>query len=691
MGFRISVDTGGTFTDIVVMDESGRQTIGKALTTKDRIFVGMSEAIEVAARELGLTMNGLLTETDLLIYGTTRATNAIVTRTVAKTAFLTTMGFPDTLVLKEGGKVNPHDFTQDYPEPYIPRRHTFEIEERMSSEGTVSVPFNEAQARSVLEKLRARGFEAVAVCFLWSIANSDHELRLGQLIEEMLPGVPYTLSHKLVPIVREYRRASATAIDASLKPLMQDHLRGLEADLRMAGYKNDILISTSVGGVMLVDELVDAPIHTAKSGPAMAPVAALTYSTIENLGDNVIVCDTGGTTFDVGLVRDGRLTYSRDTWLGGQWTGHLLGISSVDVRSIGAGGGSIAWIDEGGLMRVGPQSAGADPGPACYGRGGTRPTVSDAACVLGYFDPAFFLGGRMKLDVEAARRAVHTVAMRIGRPLEETAWNILNLATELMIKAIQEITIAEGVNPRESTIVAGGGAAGINILPIAQELGCERLVLPKVASALSASGMQFADIVKEETASLVTTSDRFNLEGVNRVLIALERKLQEFLATLGPRAQGAHHIEFLTEARYLAQVWELETPLPFTRFLNQADVDGLVESFHKVHERVFAMRDVGSPVECVNWKARLVVKLAPDVSPGNGIAAIAAPAPSTTRPCFFGGTTPVPTPIYKSSDLQPGFKVVGPAIVEEPTTTLVVFPQTSTTVSGGGNYIFGIG
>jgi N-methylhydantoinase A len=409
------------------------------------------------------------------------------------------------------------------------------------------------------------------------------------------------------------------------------------------------------------------------------------------MGDNVIVCDTGGTTFDVGLVRDGRLAYSRDTWLGGQWTGHLLGISSVDVRSIGAGGGSIAWIDEGGLMRVGPQSAGAEPGPACYGRGGTMPTVSDAACVLGYFDPDFFLGGRMQLDIPAARRAIATVADRIGRSVEETAWNILNLATELMIKAIQEITIAEGVNPRESTIVAGGGAAGINILPIAQELGCERVILPKVASALSASGMQFADIVKEETASLVTTSDRFSIAGVNRTLAALEDKLKKFVTTLGARAEGTHHIEFLTEARYLAQVWELETPLPFSRFRDQADVDGLVESFHKVHERVFAMRDVGSPVECVNWKARLVVKLASEVRPGPTVAATTAPAPSATRPCYFGGNAPVATPIYKSSDLKPGFKIFGPAIVEEPTTTLVVFPQTSTTVSGAGNYIFGIG
>ncbi len=228
MGFRISVDTGGTFTDIVVMDEAGQQTIGKALTTKSRIFVGMREAIEVAARDLGMTMPELLAQTDLLIYGTTRATNAIVTRTVAKTAFVTTMGFPDTLVLKEGGKVNPHDFTKDYPEPYIPRRYTFEIEERMSAEGTVSVLFNEPQARSVVQTLKDRGFEAVAVCFLWSIANPEHELRLGELLTEIMPDVPFTLSHQLVPIVREYRRASATAIDASLKPLMQDHLRGLE-------------------------------------------------------------------------------------------------------------------------------------------------------------------------------------------------------------------------------------------------------------------------------------------------------------------------------------------------------------------------------------------------------------------------------------------------------------------------------
>ena len=690
MTFRISVDTGGTFTDVVVMDEQKHQTIGKALTTPNRIFTGMREAINAVASELNMSLDALLVQTRMLIYGTTRAANAIVTRSVARTAFLTTRGFPDVLVLKEGGKSNPHDFTQDYPEPYIPRRHTFEIEERMSSEGTVSLPFNETQALGVVETLASRGFEAVAVCFLWSIANAAHELAMAELLERHLPGIPYTLSHRLLPIVREYRRASATAIDASLKPLMQQHLRGLEADLRAEGYTGEILVSTTVGGIMTIDEVVEAPIHTVKSGPAMAPVAGLNISRAERLGDNVIVCDTGGTTFDVGLVRDGRLVHSRDTWLGGRWTGNLLGISSVDVRSIGAGGGSIAWIDEGGLMRVGPQSAGVDPGPACYGRGGTQPTVSDAACVLGYFDPEFFLGGRMRLDVEAARRAIAAVADRIARSPEQAAWNILNLASELMIGAIREITIAEGLNPRESTMVAGGGAAGMNILPIAKELGCERIVLPKIASALSAAGMQVADIVKEETASVPTTASRFRYEDVNRMLDELEARLHRFLKGLGPHAAAMHSIQYVAEARYIGQVWELDTPLPRPRFSGPEDVAALTEAFHQVHERVFAVRDEGSVLECVNWKARLVVRMAPHMDDAPEVVPCDGVPPQGTRRCFFG-TAELETPVYKPVDLQLGQRIVGPAIVEEPTTTLVIFPKMSAEVSGAGNYLLHVG
>jgi len=686
LAYRISVDTGGTFTDVVVTDAAGQMTIGKALTTRDRISVGMKEAISAAAGELGITLADLLGQADLLIYGTTRATNAIVTKTVAKTAFVTTEGFPDILLLKEGGKFNPHDFTEEYPDPYIPRRHTFEIAERIGAQGQTTTPLNEAQARQTLETIRDRGFEAIAVCLIWSIANPEHELKIGEMIQEIMPDVPFTLSHQLIPIVREYRRASATAIDASLKPLMQSHLRGLEQDLRDTGYSGEILVSTTAGGCNHVEALVEKPIYTIGSGPAMAPIAGLTFSEAEDMGDNVIICDTGGTTFDVGLVRDGRLTFSRDTWLGGLYTGDLLGVSSVDMRSIGAGGGSIAWVDEGGLMRVGPQSAGADPGPACYGNGGEDPTVSDAAVVLGYFDPDYFLGGRMTLDVDAARRAVKRVADQAGYTIEETAYRIMGLASDLMMRAISDITINEGFNPRESTIVAGGGAAGVNIMTIANELGCNRVILPKVASALSAAGMQFADIVAEEATSLVSLSNRFDMDAVNATLADLEDRLETFRRTL-PGGGDRYRLEYVAEARYLAQVWELDTPLAASRFNSQADLDAFVESFHQVHERVFAVRDEGSPVEVVTWKVRLVVQISePPVAAGAIGATTDARAAGAHRECFFGDATSVTTPIYKASDIVPGNRINGPAIIEEPTTTLVVYPGMSATVSAAGNY-----
>lgn len=686
--YRISVDTGGTFTDVVVTDSSGGYTIGKALTTHARIFDGMREALGVAAEQLGLGVEALLGATDLFIYGTTRATNAIVTQRVAKTALLVTEGFPDILVLREGGKLNPHDFSRDYPEPYVPRRYTFEVRERIRADGSVSREFDEAQAREVIGQLARHNFEAVAVCLLWSIANPAHERRLAALLDELLPGVPYTLSHRILPVIREYRRASATSIDASLKPLMQQHLSGLERDLRAAGYASDILVSTTLGGCMSVAELIEAPIHTVKSGPAMAPVAAATYTRLEGLGNNAIVCDTGGTTFDVGLVRDGNLTYSRDTWLGGLWSGHLLGISSVDIRSVGAGGGSIAWCDEGGLMRVGPQSAGSDPGPACYGRGGELPTVSDAACVLGYFNAEAFLGGRMRLDVAAAHRALAPLAQRFGASIEQTAYDIISLASELMIKAIREITIAEGVNPSESTLVAGGGAAGINILPIARELECGRVVLPKAASALSAAGMQFADILKEETASLVTTSNRFDHAAVNRTLGELERRLLGFLEGLGAQARDKARLEFFAEARYFGQIWELDTPLPFSRIEDAADVERLVEAFHQVHQRVFAIDDRASAVECINWKARLTVALSSPLVQPLARAAQGEQAPvAAYRTCHFDAGVSIETPIHAGADLLPGHRVQGPAIIEEPTTTLVVYPGMSARVSDAGNYI----
>jgi N-methylhydantoinase A len=686
MPFQISADTGGTFIDVVINDPAGQKTIGKALTTHDRVFRGLSDAIDQAAATIGLTGREVIADTNLFIYGTTRATNAIVTRTVAKTAFLTTEGFPEILVLKEGGKLDGHDFSTDFPDPYIPKRHTYEVRGRITSEGAESTPFDRDRTRALITELAGKGYEAVAVSLLWSVMDPSHELAVAELLDELLPGVPYTLSHRLIPIIREYRRASATAIDASLKPLMQRHFSELETDLRAFGFSGQLLVSTSVGGVMDIAEVIAAPINAAKSGPSMAPLAGVTYSLAEGLGGNMIVCDTGGTTFDVGLSRDGRLIYSRETWLGGAWEGDLLGISSVDIRSIGSGGGSIAWVDEGGLLRVGPQSAGSEPGPACYGRGGTLPTVSDAACVLGYFNPDYFLGGRMELDEVAARAAVASVADRLGLGVDETAWGILALASDAMVKAVHEITVSQGINPRESTMIAGGGAAGINILQIAQELGSENVVLPRLASALSATGMHFADIVKEESRALLTSTAAFDRDRVNAVFADLETRLNAFRERTGLSGEP-YSVQFLAEARYQGQVWDIDIVVPVDRFETERDVDAFATEFHTTHERLFAVQDPGSPIEVTNWKARVVIEL--EHGDSAAILPVASDAPLSERSCYFGAGW-VDTPIYRPHHLTVGTVVDGPAIIEEPTTTLVVYPGMSATISPSRNYILHI-
>ena len=687
MGLRISVDTGGTFTDVVVADAQAIRSIGKALTTPQRIFDGMRAAIDVAAAEIGMSGTELLKRSDMLIYGTTRATNAVVTNSTAKTAFLTTRGFRDILVLKEGGKYDPHDYSYDYPPPYIPRRYTFEIDERIDAQGNVVRPLDRAQTRAIMRTLRERNFEAVSVCLMWSIANGAHEKALGELLEEELPGVPFTLSHELIPIVREYRRASTTAVDASLKPLMQEHLRQMESDLRAAGFAGELLISTSAGGCQHVSEVATRPVTMLKSGPAMAPVAGQAYTAIESLDGDAIVCDTGGTTFDVGLVRDGNLVFSRDSWLGRRWIGHMVAMSTVDVRSIGAGGGSIAWVDAGGLLRIGPQSAGAAPGPACYGRGGEQPTVTDACVVLGYFDPNYFNGGRMQLDAAAASRVIEKLAKDIDRRPLDTAFAIITIANELMIKAIHEITVSEGLNPRESVIVAGGGAAGLNIMPIARELGCSTTILPKTASAMSACGMQFSDIVFEQTRSRVTMSGSFDAEGVNRALDEIDAELDRFRANLHGAARAQVRKEFFAEARYKSQVWELDTPLPVKRFRTAKDVTKLVDAFHAVHDRVYAVRDEASEVECVNWRGKISIKLARSPKSNGRKPGRGKPKPSTARAAYFGAGDSRKTPVFRGDALRPGDFIAGPAIIEEPTTTIVVYPQMSAQVSPSGHYI----
>ncbi len=687
MSYRIAVDTGGTFTDVVVADEYGNLFVGKSLTTPDNVFSGMSSALDNAAANLGVEADSILKETGVLTYGTTRSTNAIVTSSAAKTALLVTKGFPDTLTYRHGGKREPLNLKMEFPDPYIPRRLTEEISERINSEGGVETPLDVEQASDIIQSLEPKRIEAIAVSFLWSIMNPSHELQVGELIEKFLPKVPYTLSHQLNPIIREFPRTSSTAIDASLKPLMQKHFIELESSLRAAGYEGEFLVSTSSGGIKHVADVVEKPIFTVKSGPAMAPLAGIAYADAENLGNDIIIVDTGGTTFDVSLIRSGEIKYTRDTWLNGEWIGHNLGLSSVDIRSVGAGGGSIAWIDSGGLLRVGPDSAGADPGPACYGTGGDKPTVTDAAVVMGYIDPNHFLGGRMSLDTGAAAKVIEVISDKLDMSMEETAAGILEIAGEQMIKAIQEITVQDGVNPAESILVAGGGAAGLNIIPIAKSLGCSQVLLPKTAGALSACGGHYSNIVSEHSASRYSSTENFDFDGVSKIFSDINAKLDSEKKSLQSRGVKNFNREYFVEARYLNQQWEMEFKLPIKAIENPHDVELLTEEFHNVHFRRYAVKEEGGTIECINWKGRLIAEMDKPPHVHSDLNTSTKLNPDRTVSAYFSDKGQCKTPVYVGADLPEKSEIVGPAIIEEPTTTVVIYPDCIARVTAGGHYL----
>jgi N-methylhydantoinase A len=670
---RFAVDTGGTFTDLVVEDDEGALHLFKSPTTPDDPVRGVLDVLAVATAALG---DGLIGRGSVFVHGTTRAINAVLTGTTARTAFLTTAGHPDVLLFREGGRTDPFNFTRPYPQPYVPRALTLEVPERIDAQGEVVKPLDDAAVVALCARLRELGVEAVGVCLLWSIANPVHEERVGALLDEHLPGVPYTLSHRLNPSIREYRRASSACIDASLKPVMSEYLRRLEDRLRDAGFGGRVLMVTSAGGVLDAADVAASPIHSLGSGPAMAPVAGRVFAERDGGAATAVIADTGGTSYDVSLVRNGRIPWTRETWLGEPFFGHMTGFPSVDVRSIGAGGGSIARVDEGGLLHVGPESAGSVPGPACYGRGGARPTVTDAALVLGYIDPGYFLGGAMQLDGAAARTAVDE---QLARPLrltvEAAAAAVLEVATEHMVRAIEEITLHQGIDPRTAVLVGGGGAAGLNSVAIARRLGCPRLIVPAVGPALSAAGALLSDLTADFATTLTTTTAAFDEAAVETALAGLRARCLEFAAAAGVPGE----VELSAEARYPHQIWELELPVrePVT-------ADALRRDFHALHEEVFAISDPGSEVELVAWRARVRCRIGSG-EPGRLEQDAAPRGGPATRRAYFPGAGFVDAAVLAFDGLGPGRIVGGPAIVESPLTTVVVDPGATLERTAGGS------
>ena len=683
---RFACDTGGTFTDLIVEDNKGALTMYKAPTTPQDPVKGVLDALSDAAEDRSESLADLLTQGSMLIHGTTHAINAIVTGNTARTAFLTTQGHPDILVLREAGRMEPFNFQVPYPEPYIPRALTFEIVERVGGNGHTVLPLDEKAAIETIAKLKRLKVKAVAVCLLWSIANPAHELRLGALLEKYLPGVPYTLSHRLNPALREYRRASSAAIDASLKPLMARYLGSLTERLTSAGFKGRTLVLTSQGGMVDATELAGRPIHAINSGPSMAPIAGRYFAGLDSKLANAIVADTGGTTYDVSLVRRSHIPKTRETWIGQPYRGHMTGFPSIDIKSVGAGGGSIAHVDEGQILHVGPQSAGAVPGPICYGAGGSEPTLTDACLVLGYLDPKYFLGGRMRLDIKAARKSIDTkIAGPLGLNTMRAASSIVGVATENMVQAISEITVNQGIDPADAVLVGGGGAAGLNSVFIARRLGCPQLIIPETGATLSAAGAMMSDLSNDYRAMFFTTSAAWDEKGVNAVLRDLEGQCRAFAKGPGKDAR-THNMEFTVEARYAGQVWEIEVPLRNSRYSRKADLARLVADFHAAHEEIFAVRDEDSMVEFVGWTAsvscsvgrkragRLKHDATEDIVVGR-------------RRAYFEGSGLISTAIHSLHSLKPGKVLNGPAIVESPFTTIVVDPGAKFMLAPSGSVV----
>ncbi len=666
---RLACDTGGTFTDLVVETNDGGLQMFKAPTTPDDPIRGVVDAIAKAADAAGLSTDQFLADADTFIHGTTHAINAIITGRTAKTALLTTKGHKDILVLREGGRADPFDMTSPYPAPFIPRSLTFEVDERIGAGGRVLNALNEESALSVLSALKAQDVDAVAVCLLWSIANSAHELRIGELLDQHLPDVPYTLSHQINPTLREYRRASSTSLDASLKPLMTRYMGQLDRRLEEVGFKGRILVLTSQGGMIEAEELSKAPIHVINSGPSLAPVAGAHYGAIEPGGD-IIVADTGGTTYDVSLVRGGVIPLTRETWIGQPFRGLITGFPSVDVKSVGAGGGSIARIDEGGMLHVGPESAGAVPGPVCYGRGGTEPTLTDACVVLGYLDPDYFLGGSIHLEYENARAAIKRgIAAPLGFTVEEAAASILTLATENMVQAIADITVNQGINPANAVLIGGGGAAGFNSVLIARRLGISTVIFPELGAALSAAGALMSEIASDHRATQLMTTRSFDQDAANAVLSSLEEEGRAFLSRTDAPYER-QKISFSVEARYEHQVWEIEVPLPVNRFNSVSEIEAFVEVFHAAHERIFSFRDRESPVEIVGWAARASAQLH-DGPVGRLAQMDAEHSDKPIRKIYLPNEGAVDAALVRFGDLTIGEENRGPAIIETPFTTIL--------------------
>lgn len=680
----MSIDVGGTFTDLCVLEgNTGKRTFHKSFTTYNDLTLGVLDAIRLGAEERRISVEAFLGETDRIVHGTTVATNALIEGKRSRVGALITKGFRDTLYFRTGEqKTNPYDYRIDYPDPFIPRFLTLPVRERINAEGGVEIPLNESDVRKALRQLRRLKVDAIAVLFLWSIANPAHEKRAGKVIQREWPEVPVFLSHQVNPVIREYQRFISTAIDASLYKLVKDYTIKLETRLRKNKFSGQLFMMTSTAGVVRAKEMAKHPILIVDSGPSMLPVAGLKIAELEVNYKTYVCVDMGGTSFDVAYVRDGQIITTWDSKINSDY----LGISKVDVESIGAGGGSVAWVDQGALLHVGPQSTGSEPGPACYGRGGKLPTVTDSDLVLGYLSTVSFFGGRWTLSTELAREAIRkNIANRLGVDIMHAAYLMNKVVNTNMLSAIRELGIRRGVDPSKQILISGGAAAGLHTLLIAKELKMKHVIIPRSAGVLSAYGGIDANIQREFTRSFYSETNNMDYKGLNSVLEDLEESGLRFLDQ-SEIPKKRQELVFSVEARYPFQVHELEVQLSAKRLAPKV-VEKLIDDFHAAHERIYTTRAPTPYLECVHWKVKAIGRTVNPPEPRWPRHSGAKVALKGERDAWFSEGKPTRTKVYEGSKLGAGTEIEGPAIIEELTTTILIPPAQRTLVTKSGNYL----
>jgi N-methylhydantoinase A len=659
--YRIGIDVGGTFTDLVAVDDSGRVTLSKAASTPSDPSLGVMEGLELLAAALGKELSSLLAETERIVHGTTVATNALLERKGAKVGLLTTAGHRDIIEMREGLKDDRYNLRMPPPVPLVPRALRIGVRERMRFDGTVEIPLSRSSLALGVRKLKQAGVEAVAVCYLHAYRDASHEQATRQALEARMPEAYISLSSEVLPQIKEYERVCTTVVNAYVGPTLARYLNNLTARLESTGYRGDVLVMQSHGGVMPVADAARLAAGAILSGPA-GGIAGSRYCT-RLLGEgNLISFDMGGTSTDISVLEGGEPLLTGDRAV----SGLKVALPSIDIHTLGAGGGSTARVDLGGLLHVGPESAGADPGPACYGKGGMAATVTDANLVLGYLDPGNFLGGRTRLDTGAALAAVEKIAGRLGVTAVAAAEGIHRVVNTNMAEGIRLVSARRGVDLRRFTLLSFGGAAGLHVTEVARMLEVTRVVVPRAAAVLSAWGMLATDLRYELVRTHVGEVQKVGSSELRRLFDGMEAEGRARLATA---FSGPVSIRRGADMRYGEQIFEVTVPLDGVDVTAQDLIEQVTERFHRRHEELYTYSAPDQEVVLVNVRLAVVGEL--PLLPAEPILEPQGTASPQWRRHIYVDTW-LDVPVYHLDVLRPGQAVEGPAIFESATTTVLI-------------------